>query len=333
MLFHVRLWLLVLALAGVSAAETEMLLVLFKGSSSLAFYTPDGKLETEAPVGRHPHEMVLTQDGRYAFVTDNGTMRIEQPGEGGNTVSVVDLRERKRVETINLGNFRRPHGIDYEARTGRVAVTTELPDRLLLIDEPTRSIRRVFETKGRTSHMVRFGPGARGAEWAYVSNSSSATVTAVNLTTGFVREIPTGQRPEGSVLARDGSRLYVANRESASITVIDTERHAAVAELKAGRGPVRIDMTPDGRYLVCALMHDKAVQILDVETHQVVATIPVEGEPVSLHLSHDGQHAVASAQEMDLVHIVSIPERKVVRTIKTPKGSGPDPAMLVKLPD
>jgi YVTN family beta-propeller protein len=333
MVFRIRLWLLALILAAASAAETETLLVLFKGNSSLAFYTPDGKLETEVPVGRHPHEMVLTQGGRYAFVTDNGTMRIEQPGEGGNTVSVVDLRERKRVAAINLGTYRRPHGIDYEARTGRVAVTTELPDRLLLIDEPTRSIRRVLETKGRTSHMVSFGPGARAAEWAYVSNSSSATVTAVNLTTGFVREIPTGQRPEGSVLSKDGSRLYVVNRESASITVIDTERHAAVAELKTGRGPVRVDITPEGRYLVYALMHDKAVQILDLETHQVVATIPVEGEPVSLHLSHDGRYALASAQDMDLVHIVSLPERKVLRTIQTPRGSAPDPAMLVQIPD
>jgi YVTN family beta-propeller protein len=322
---------LLAAFAAASFGQSEILLVLHKGTSSLGFYTPEGQLQAEVPVGKHPHEMVVTPDGRYAYITDNGTMRIEHPGEGGNTVSIVDLRQRRRTGTIKLDHERRPHGIDYEAKTGRLVVSTELPDRLLLIDAADRKVMKRFPTQGRTSHMASFGPGASGATWAYVSNSSSATVSAVNLTTGVVRVIPTGQRPEGSVLSKDGSRLYVTNRESASLTVIDTERHAAVGEIKTGRGPVRIEITPDGRYLVYAVMHDRGVEILDLETQQVVAQIPVEGEPISLHLSYDGRYALASAEELDLVHVVSIAERKLVRTIKTAKGAGPDPAILVKI--
>ncbi len=83
---------------------------------------------------------------------------------------------------------------------------------------------RTFDTKGKTSHMVTLGPGAR---WAYVSNSSSATVSAVNLETGEVRSIACGERPEGSVLSKDGRFVYVANREGRSITIIDTGTNQA----------------------------------------------------------------------------------------------------------
>src|SRR5712692_4853079 len=101
-------------------AEGVTLLVLQKAASSLAFYTPAGEKLGVAPVGRHPHEMVLSPDGRYLYCTDNGTMRIEQPGTGGNTVSIVDLRSRKKIGEISLGEYRRPHGIDIDRNTGRL---------------------------------------------------------------------------------------------------------------------------------------------------------------------------------------------------------------------
>jgi len=327
-----RLFTLILSLAGVCAAQKQALLILHKGTSTLGFYTPEGKLEKEVPVGKHPHEMVVSADRRFAYITDNGTMRIEQPGSGGNTVSVVDFVKRKRVATIGLGKYRRPHGIDLEDRTGRLVVSCELPDRLILIDARGRSVKKNLPTEGKTSHMVSFGPGPSGAEWAFVSNSSSATVTVVNLTTGAVKVIPTGQRPEGSVLSRDGRQLYVVNRESNAITVIDTERQAVVGEMPTGRGPVRIDITPDGRYLVYALMHEGKVEILDLETRRPVAQIGVEGQPISLHLSDDGALALASSEEIDKVFVISLAERKVVRTIATAKGAAPDPAMLINLP-
>src|SRR5687768_14422720 len=113
-----------LALPAALLAQSPYHLVLQKGASSLAWYTPDGKLETTVAVGRHPHEMVLSRDKRYLYTTDNGTMKIEQAGTGGNSVSVIDLAAKKRIGQISTGEFRRPHGIDIDPATGRIAVST-----------------------------------------------------------------------------------------------------------------------------------------------------------------------------------------------------------------
>ena len=72
--------------------QPSLLLVSQKAASSIGFYTWEGKHLGSVPVGKHPHEMRISADGRYAYTTDNGTMKIEQAGEGGNTVSVVDLK-------------------------------------------------------------------------------------------------------------------------------------------------------------------------------------------------------------------------------------------------
>jgi YVTN family beta-propeller protein len=319
----IRLPFLVLAAVSSLCAQKE-LVILHKAASSVGFYTMDGAPQTIVGVGKHPHEMVASADGSLLYTTDNGTMRIEQAGEGGNTVSIVDLRARKKIGEISLGEYRRPHGIALDAATGRLAVSCERPDRLLILDPASRKIMRTYDTKGKTSHMVAFGPGAK---WAYVSNSGSGNVAAIELASGEVRLIPTGARPEGSVLAKDGRHLYVANREGRSVSIIDTAANAQVGDIPTGNGPVRIALTPDGKTLVYALIHDRKVEMADVATRKVIGEVALGGRPVSLSISPGGLRAYASAEEDNTVYVVSVPDRKLTKTLTLPAGTGPDPVL------
>lgn len=308
-------------------AQNPTLLVLHKGDSSLGFYTSRGELLDTVPVGQHPHEMVLAADGRTLYITDNGTMQIEEAGAGGNTVSIVDIAARKKTGEISLGLYHRPHGIDIDRRTGLLFVSTELPDQLLVLDPKPGHVLRHLDTKGKTSHMVALGNGAR---WAYVSNSTSNDIAVVDLVTGEVKLVPVHTRPEGSVLSRDGRLLYVANREAARISILDTAKKAVAGEIRTGRGPVRVALTPDGKQLVYACMHDRTVEIADPVERKVLGRVKLGGTPVSLSVSPDGRRAYASAQDADTVYVVSLADRKVLRTFKTPPGSGPDPVLEVR---
>ncbi len=323
---------LLIAAAWCAAGAEPVLLVVFKASDAVAYYSLDGKLLGTVKVGQHPHEMAISPDGKYAYVTDNGTMRTEHPGRGGNTVSIIDIAARKRVGQISTGKYRRVHGISVDARTGYLGVTAEAPDRILHIDPKRRTVIRHFDTKGRTSHMVTLPPGKSGAEFAFVSNAGMETVSVIQLTTGQVKSISVGERPEGGVLAKDGKELYVCNRESASISVIDVDRQAAIGTIKTGKGPVRIGITPDGTTLIYALMHDGKIEFADIARRRPIAQVAVEGQPISLSVSADGQYAFAAAEEKDKVFVVSVPGRKLIRTIETPKGSAPDAVALVIVP-
>jgi YVTN family beta-propeller protein len=266
--------------------------------------------------------MALAPGAETLYITDNGTMRLEEAGEGGNTISIIDVRTRQKTGEIPTGKFRRPHGIDIDRATGRVFVSCELPDQLLMIDPEKRAVVRTYGTKGKTAHYVTLSADAKTA---YVSNSGSGNVAAVDVASGKVRLIATGARPEGSALARDGKRLYVANRDGHTISIIDTEKERVVGQIPAGKGPVRVAVTPDGRTLVFALYVDRAVEFADAAAGKVTARVPLDGAPVSLTLSPDGKYAMAAAQDQDTVYVLSVAKRKVVETIRTEPGSGPDP--------
>lgn len=314
--------------AAISLQSTPLYLVLLKGANAVGYYTPDGRLLNSVPVGQHPHEMAFSPDRSVLYTTDNGIMRIEHQGKGGNTISMVDVKSRRKVGIIPLGEYHRPHGIDVDRSTGRLIVTTENPDALLLIDPVKKSIIRKFETKGKTPHMVTYGPGAK---WAYASNAGGDTVAAINLSTAEVKSIQTGSRPEGSVLSKDGKELYVTNREAASITVISTERNQAIANIPTGKGPVRIGLTADGNTLVYALMHEKKIAFANPKTRTQTDYVLLPNTPVSCTISEDGAFAFASAEEADTIYVVSVRQRKLVGEIKTAKGAGPDPVLMVEL--
>ena len=310
-----------LLLAGTLHAQE--LAVLLKGASAMAFYTMDGKEIARTAVRPHPHEMVFSADGRYLYTTDNGTMRIEQEGTGGNFVSIIDVKARKKIGEIDLGKYRRPHAIDLDRATGKLAVTTELPDQLLWIDPKTKKIERTYTTGGKTPHMVVLGPGAKQA---YISHSNSGNVTIIDLASGAIKSLPTGTRPEGSVLSSDGKRVYVVNRESAKVTVIDTATQSIAGTIPTSKGPVRISRTPDGKQVIVACMHDEVVEFADTATLKVTGrTEKLPGPLVSLTVSPDGKYAFASAEERGIVYVISIADRKVARKLTLPKDAHPDP--------
>ncbi len=309
------------------AAQDTLLLVSQKAASTVGFYTWEGQLLDTVQVGKHPHEMVLSRDGRYAYTTDNGTMSIEVAGEGGNTVSIIDLKERKRIAQVSLGKYHRPHGIDVNPVTGDLLISSENPDQLIVVDVNRKRVARTFDTKGRTSHIVT--SDANG-EWAYVSNARSSNVAAIHLKTGETILIPAGDRPEGSVLSSDGKTLYVSNRDSNEITAIDTAKKKMTFRIETCREPARIGLSSDDETLIYSCISDQQVGFADVASRKQVALVDLEGSPVSLTTSPDGKYAFAGAQNQDTVYVISIAERRIARKFKTTPGAGPDPIRPVR---
>ena len=326
-----RLAAFVLLAIGAAGQEAD-LAVVQKIAGSVGFYTLDGKLVGEVKVGTHPHEAVLSADKRLLYVTDNGILWMTEKGEGGNTISIVDVKARKRIGAIDLGSNRRPHGIDLDPKTGRLVATTENPSGLVLVDPVARKVLRKYDVKGEAPHMVLLGPGAR---MAYVSNTNTGTLAAVNLETGEARTIPTGARPQGCVFSRDKKTMYVTNSEANTISridpgTVDAGKFQVTGTIETGKWPCRLAVTPDGKSLVYALQNGQAVGFADLATMKEVKQVPLGGKLVSLTLSSDGRYAYSSAQEQDKISVISLAERKVVRVIETPKGSGPDPVIALR---
>ena len=71
---------------------------------------PDDRRElARVVVGVNGHEVMVSKDGRFAFVPIYGNSGVGRPGTDGSTIDVVDLQGRKLAATID----RRDYGIDW----------------------------------------------------------------------------------------------------------------------------------------------------------------------------------------------------------------------------
>lgn len=322
-------WLLAALSLGVlatalPAAGRADLLVVEKKADAVGFYASSGERVAGVKVGRTPHEAVISRDGRYAFVSNNGVLWMDYEGPGGNSLAIIDIVAQRLEATLPLGKFHRPHGIALDPRSSRAFVTAENPDRLVLVDLDARAVIADFDNGGVDPHMVTFDQDGR---WGYVSNTASGTVGAVHAVTGELQLIAVGKGPQGSLLSRDGKTLWVTCRDEGRIDIIDTTTKTHVGSIDTGEGVNRVAATPDETLLVYSLQHGNAVGIADIARREELARVPLGGSPLSISLSRDGRHAFAGVQDHDQIWIVSVPERKVVQVIDTPPGAGPDPVI------
>jgi YVTN family beta-propeller protein len=293
-----------------------------KVAGSVGFYSADGNRQGGVKLGSHPHEMVFSPDRRTLYVADNGVVWMTEAGAGENTVSIVDIASRRRSGVIDLGEYRRPHGITVDPESGRLFVTTEKPSCLLAIDPVARKIVRKYDVVGEAPHIVQLGAGA---VWAYVSNTGTGTLAAVQLSSGQVKLTPVGERPQGAAFSPDRKTLYVANSGGSSIAVFDTGKNEKIGNIPTGKAPVRLVITPDGKTAIYALQEGRSVGFADVATRKELQQVPLGGRPVSMTLSADGRLAYSAVQEQDKIFVISVAGRKIIRAFETPKGTGPDP--------
>ncbi len=315
------------------AADHGTLLVLNKSDATVSFLDPrTGEQLALVPTGVGPHEADVSPDGTLAVICDYGE---QQPG--GNTLTVIDVATREVLRTIDLGENRRPHGIDFLDAT-HVLITTEATERAVLVDVISGKTVRTMPTEQPASHMVVLGPRGR---MAYIANIAGGSVSVVDVEAGeLVKVVRTAGGCEGIDLSPDGKQVWTSNRAANSITVIDTTTLEATATFPSGgQFPIRIKFTPDGKHALVSNAESGTVVAIDTTTHQIVHTIPMLEEeseeagtylfgggngpmPIGILIEPDGTRAYVANTNADTVTVLDLVEWKIAGRLAT--GRQPD---------
>ena len=304
----------------------DVIVVVQKGDHSLGYYDfASGAELGRVAVDPFPHEFTLSPDRRLAYLANFGVALAEHGGPGGNTVSVVDIQARRRVGTIDCDTYRRPHDVAFDGRGG-LYVLCEGTGTLLVVPDPASGrIAHAIPTQGRGSHMLSV---LRDGSVAFCSNMESGTVTAL-----FPQEpdrpgviLPVGKHAEGSVFDRAEQRLFVMNRESEEITVIDVPALRTLRSFRTPPGPVRV--CRDNERLLVALYHGCGLLIVDMNdpTKQQVISLPAKAISVGYH--PPSRTALLSCHDQR-VYLVDTEAGAVLRAIAT--RSDPDPMAVLQI--
>lgn len=134
--------------------------------------------------------------------------------------------------------------------------------------------------------------------------ASTGTVTRINLKNlSVTHTIPVGLHPTAIVWDEPGRRVYVANGNSDSISVIDSAKNAVVRTIaldpfnaKAhGIAPTALVLSKDRKTLYAACGGINAIAAIDTASEKILGLIPTAWYPNSLALSPDGESFAVGA--------------------------------------
>ncbi len=283
----------VLAAAGSALAATGKVYVADEGESAVSVIDATSFKKTGSiPVGRGPHNVQVSPDGKWVWVTNNGqpkaaeTMSAEQMPTSGHgamagagAVWVIDATTGAVVAKVGVG-----------MHPAHVVVASD----------------------GRTAYITNGG-----------DNSVSVVDTAAQRVTGV---IPVGASPHGLRISPDGKQVWVANLKGGTVSVIDTESRKQVTQIAAGKGPAQVGFTPDGRFGFVSLSEENKVAVIDPVSRKVIRKIAVGTVPIQLHATPDSALVLVANQGTpkkpgSTVSVIDVASMKVAATIKTGAGA------------
>ena len=124
-----------------------------------------------------------------------------------------------------------------------------------------------------------------GKDWLYAANRGTGTaasnVVVFDVKSGkIVARIPVEITPYQIILTPDGTRLFVSNWSSESVSVIDTGTNKVIRTLHVGRNPNDMKLSADGRLFV-ACSNDNSVYVVDGNKLQVIERLATAPTPLA----------------------------------------------------
>ena len=239
-----------------------------QGGSATVVNTTDMKTVATIPVGTGPHEVAVSADGRWAVVSIYGDRAAP-----GHSLAVIDLAAQVPAVSryIELGQYTRPHGVAFVLGGGKLAVTSEATQRLVLVDFATGRVDTALATNARGSHMVAV---RRDGRRAWTANIQDGSVTEFDLDerrTG--RTYPAASMDEGIAATPGGSQVWVGSNDAHVVTVLETASTNKLATLEGFGFPYRIGISRSGRVAVINDPVSNRIWVYEVATRARLAEV------------------------------------------------------------
>jgi len=280
-------------------ATAQRLLVVNKSSNTLSLLDPVTRQQLGViNTGFAPHEVSVSPDGVFAYVTDYGSR-----SDPGSTISIIDLEQQTSLGTMSLSPHTRPHGI-VTASDGSIWVTTEGSSHVLHIDPIGRRILAEVRTGQDVTHQVVI---AESRQRVYTANIGSGTATAVDAATGTVLgQIQTGAGAEGIDVSPDGQRVYVTNRVAGTLSEIDVSTNEVIRTLPVGEFPIRVKVRPDGKELLVSNARGSEIVAVNIVGWRIVRRLQIGAFPVGILIAPDNKTAYVANTADDKISVIDL---------------------------
>jgi DNA-binding beta-propeller fold protein YncE len=276
-------------------------------------------------------------------VTPQGKMFVVCSAE--DLIAVIDVETNLLIRYVNVSDpsfpFGSPHHVKSDARGEYFYVTLIGAQQLWKFSASTYERIATLNIPFQPADLVLTGSG----DTAYVScfGSADGRVTVVDTRTmTIIRNVYNifAVNPHGIVRSHDGTRIFVGNAGSGTLTQINGDFSTSLITMDtlgypfgSSVSPYLLDLTPDDRYLYVTDYAQGArnVYVVDLvlDATKPSRAIPVGGRSVHVAITPDGSSAWVCNLSMNSVNVINTADFSV----RTMSNVGKQPHGIAFTPD
>lgn len=284
----------------------------------------DGKIIKKIAVNPGPHEASASPSGNRFAITNYGR---QQPG---NSITIISLPSGTIEKVIDLGQYTRPHGIDW-IDENRVVLTSESTQNLVVVNVKDSKVVRAMSTNANGSHMLALD--AKGNR-VYSADIQPGTVTQFELSTGKKLGVAkVCANSEGIAITPDGRWIWAGSLSEGTISVVDT-KDLSVKNYSAPTNPYRVHVSSNGKYALVPAPQSGGLGVYNPANPSKYDHIPMSNDtikfegrvpnpgPVGVTTHPNGKYVYCAVHWSYGVAVVDLDAKKVVGKIEA--GTSPD---------
>lgn len=248
--------------------------------------------------------------------------RVYVPNTNSNTVSVIDPKTYKVIETIPVGHQPQHVVPSWDMKT--LWVNNDLGDSLTAIDPATGKTGRTVQVSD--PYNLYFTPDGKYA--VVMASMDRELVFREPVNMNRVKTVPVHCAGVNHAdFSMDGRYFIVSCEFSGELLKVDTAKMQVIAHQKLpfeGAMPQDVKMSPDGKTFYIADMMAHGMWVMDGDRFSTPTLLPTGKGCHGLYVSRDSKEMYISNRGEGTISIFDFAQNKLTKKWHLPDGGSPD---------
>ena len=237
----------------------------------------------------------------------------------GNPYFYINQQQGSSISVFNRDNLNLKSKVPSFSGPAGIAISTHNP--WFAVTHPKEGIVSFIDSERLIPmELVNVGGSPFGTVFAnkllFYSDWSRGYVGVIHPGTGrVIKKIPVGKSPAGLSTNACETQVWVVNRESNSVSVVDSHNFKLIKSISVGRAPFALDM--DDRYVYIANSQGNTLSIIDLLSLTEIKRIKVGRMPYGVAVNRKQHKVYVSNQLENTVSVIDTRNHKIVATLKT----------------
>ena len=234
--------------------------------------------------------------------TDEGRLLVLNKSDG--TLMAFDLPTHRLEGTLRVGT--EPHEVATNPKGTKAYITDVGEGSVAVVDLQAFKLLKTIRSEGfDRPHGLHV---SRDGRRLLLTSEGSHRLYLIDAERDVVDRAMTTTQSGAHMLAvgKGGSRMFIANRGSGSVTTGNAYNLSIRKHVPVGEGPEGIAIDPEGRWLLVALQNSDEIALLDPGTLAEEHRLPVGRTPVRIAVTPDGSTALVSNRGSGDVTVIDL---------------------------